>query len=345
MYQSIVCSRVQRGQRRAFTLVELLVVIAIIGILVALLLPAIQAAREAARRMQCSNNLKQIGLCLQNYHDIHKRFPPVAFFMKAPPSTPPNNHYHHTWLTALLPFMEQGPLYESIDFTRPALTSTYAAPTAVGQPVISTVVPTLLCPSDGYMGGNISQTHGLAITNYVGSMGWHWWDGCTNCPNATVMPGDNRNIFTPPKSAQFKDILDGTSNTVVVSERLSKGWSPTGKGPGQPGPRTDPVVCSAFVYMGPSGYGFDGVGFSKPDGSGASAAPATWMMTGPYVSGPYYLTAHSLNWEWGGPTEIHPGVIQCVLGDASVRSYSVNIDYTIWQRINAMQANVPKDTW
>ncbi len=343
MYRSNFDSRSQRGKRRAFTLVELLVVIAIIGILIALLLPAVQAAREAARRSQCTNNLKQLGLALQNYHDRSLSFPPVAIFVKGnvPAGT---NHYHHTWLTGLLPFIEQAPLYQSINFQLPALTAPYVAPNAVGQAVVSTVVNAFLCPSDSFLGRNVSQTHNLAITNYVGSMGWHWWDGCVNCPNATVMPGDNRNLFTPPRASRMADITDGTSNTVVVNERLSKGWSPTGNA-GAPGPRPDPVVCAAFVYMGPSGYAFDGAGTyaTKPDGSGA--AVGGWIMTGPYVMGPFHITAGGWNWEWIGPTQLHPGVIQSALADGSVRGYSVTIDYTIWQRINAMQSNATKGEW
>jgi prepilin-type N-terminal cleavage/methylation domain-containing protein len=342
MYRWNIDSRAQRGTRRAFTLVELLVVIAIIGILIALLLPAVQAAREAARRSQCTNNLKQIGLGLQNYHDRSRSFPPVTIFAKGNAAAG-QNHYHHTWLTALLPFMEQMPLYQSTNFQLPAVTAAYAAPNVVGQPVISTVVNSLLCPSDAFLGKDIAQTHNLAITNYVGSMGWHWWDGCVNCPNATIMPGDNRNIFTPPRAHTFSDILDGTSNTIVVSERLSKGWSPTGNA-GSPGPRPDPVVCAAFVNPGPSGYGFDNGGFTKCDGSGATPQGG-WMITGPYVMGPFYITAWGWNWEWAGPTQIHPGVIMSALADGSTRGYSVTVDYTIWQRINAMQANTPKGDW
>ncbi len=335
----------RRGSRRAFTLVELLVVIAIIGILIALLLPAVQAAREAARRSQCTNNLKQIGLALQNYHDRTQCFPPVTIYMKGTGANPapPANNYHHTWLTAILPFMEQGPLYQSIDFRQAAITTTYTAPNVVGQQVISTVVNTLLCPSDAYLGRDVTQTHNLAITNYVGSMGWHWWDGCNQCPNSTVMPGDNRNIFTPPRSYRMADITDGTSNTIVVSERLSKGWSPTGNA-GSPGPRPDPVVCAAFVNPGPSGYGFDNAGFARADG-GASTPQGGWWITGPYVMGPYYITAWNFNWEWGGPTQIHPGIIQSALADGSVRGYSVTVDYTTWERINAMQAGATKGQW
>ena len=98
--------------RRGFTLVELLVVIAIIGLLVALLLPAVQAAREAARRMRCSNNLKQIGLALHNYHGVHNTFPPGNSIN--------NNYANHAWGwgSHLLPFLEQATLFQAIEVDR-----------------------------------------------------------------------------------------------------------------------------------------------------------------------------------------------------------------------------------
>lgn len=99
-------SQMSRRPGRGFTLVELLVVIAIIGILVALLLPAVQAAREAARRTQCVNNLKQIGLAMHNYQDTHKRLPPGSAA-----------GWGHTWHAYALPYMEQTPLYEIIPWT------------------------------------------------------------------------------------------------------------------------------------------------------------------------------------------------------------------------------------
>src|SRR6188474_2683919 len=95
--------------RRAFTLVELLVVIAIIGVLVALLLPAVQAAREAARRMSCSNNLKQLSLALHNYEDTHKTLPPAGI-----------DSNQMSWTVLLLPYMEQKPLYDQFNFNKGA---------------------------------------------------------------------------------------------------------------------------------------------------------------------------------------------------------------------------------
>jgi hypothetical protein len=320
--------------------------VAIIGILIALLLPAVQAAREAARRSQCSNNMKQIGLALQNYHDRSKCFPPIAIHGRGPAGNP-WPAYHHTWLTMLLPFMEQGPLYQSIDFRLPAM-SAYTPPNAVGQAVISTVVNGLLCPSDPFFGRDVSKTRNLAITNYVGVMGWHWWENCQNCPDANVMPGNNTNIFAPPRTSTFADITDGSSNTIVVSERLSKGWSPTGNN-GQPGPRPDWIVCAAFVYMGPYGYCWEmnPPGWcQRPDGS--AQAPG-WLMaydgSQPYVMAPLCITAHGLNWEWGAPSQIHPGIVQGALADGSVRGYSVTIDYSTWNRIHAMQSNATKSQW
>jgi len=109
-------------RRRGFTLVELLVVIAIIGVLVALLLPAVQAAREAARRMSCSNNLKQIGLALHNYHDSFKRFPPagINYGWCQSPANDGRKLFNSNGLMMLLPFVEQNALYNQYDQTQAA---------------------------------------------------------------------------------------------------------------------------------------------------------------------------------------------------------------------------------
>ena len=104
-----------RKKRSGFTLVELLVVIAIIGILVALLLPAVQAAREAARRMSCGNNLKQIGLALHNYHDTYKTMPPAIVYTRPPAQNARNGRPYWGWGALVLPYVEQTPLHDALD--------------------------------------------------------------------------------------------------------------------------------------------------------------------------------------------------------------------------------------
>ena len=185
-------SRIQRWAR-AFTLVELLVVIAIIGILVALLLPAVQAAREAARRMQCSNNLKQLGLALHNYHDVHKNFPYGT-----------NPHIDPAWmtqyskgsnLTKLWPFMEQNALASKLDYvgkygTHPQFNGVEFQLANLGynhQGISSPSTPqkdlaSFRCPSDDY-----SALPTLTSTNYAGSM------GNQNMPDGGRCPGRNGN--------------------------------------------------------------------------------------------------------------------------------------------------------
>lgn len=110
-----------------FTLVELLVVIAIIGLLTALLLPAVQAARESARRASCTNNMKQIGIALHNYHDAHKTFPPMVV-LGGNSLAIPRPAYHHTWLTKILPFLEQRSIYDLMDARLPAWDAANNAP-------------------------------------------------------------------------------------------------------------------------------------------------------------------------------------------------------------------------
>src|SRR5436190_13039206 len=157
--------RLRAPIRRAFTLVELLVVIAIIGVLVALLLPAVQAAREAARRSSCGNNVKQLGLALHNYHDTNRKFPMAGYLTAPPVTTSSSLPFHHTWLTSLLPFMEQQALYDNTNMMLPAW----------GQPIVSREIPTLRCPSDGGYNGSVSDHQNIGITNYAGSEGYHWW--------------------------------------------------------------------------------------------------------------------------------------------------------------------------
>lgn len=185
-----------------FTLVELLVVIAIIGILVSLLLPAVQAAREAARRMSCSNNVKQLGLALHNYHDVHKTFP--AGHMESGTSGPTFRH-QFSWLTYLLPYVEQNNVYEQIDFNAvdPSLS---AHQNPAFQPAGTIWVPVFICPSDPVGRNNPDW----APTNYLGNQG-------TLC---SARDKNGNGVFGHNSWISMAEITDGTSQTIAAGEVL-----------------------------------------------------------------------------------------------------------------------------
>jgi prepilin-type N-terminal cleavage/methylation domain-containing protein len=190
--------RLSRLNCRAFTLVELLVVIAIIGILVALLLPAVQAAREAARRAQCTNNLKQLGLGIQLYADKAKQLPAGAHWY-APAYKPPSCDRCGTIHMFILPFIEEQALYDSFNFRTPdPATGTDCQRLPIGTPIGHTIVPTFICPSESRREGidnrgaeavgNLTpdELKGYAITNYQASRGpTRHIDGPVACPLTT----------------------------------------------------------------------------------------------------------------------------------------------------------------
>jgi prepilin-type N-terminal cleavage/methylation domain-containing protein len=196
--------------RSAFTLVELLVVIAIIGILVALLLPAVQAAREAARRTQCLNQLKQWGLALHNYHDVFQAFPMTNRQNYLP------NVQGFSPQARLLPFVEQVNLQATLDFSQPAFTGPFNAlvPNPQFASTFATPFPVLFCPSDP--AARINQGAGGSLyagINYMVSFG-----------SGTAANYDLRwrtdGIVYEDSGARFSDVTDGTSNTVFMSETV-----------------------------------------------------------------------------------------------------------------------------
>ena len=177
--------------RAAFTLVELLVVIAIIGILIALLLPAVQQAREAARRSSCKNNIRQMGLALHNYHSTHRCFPPGVLGTSGSSS---RNHPLHTWEALILEYTEQSPLYDKYDFN-------FRFSHATNADVVIEKLPLYLCPSheeDQIVANRYGPTH------YTG--------------NAGVRPGSDDGVLFPMSHVSFRDIRDGTSQTIAAGE-------------------------------------------------------------------------------------------------------------------------------
>ena len=236
--------------RNAFTLIELLVVIAIIGMLIGLLLPAVQSAREAGRRMQCSNNMKQYALALHNYHDTFSHFP-SQYSQGTIKSERFSIHYH------LLPYIEQATLKDAIH-NDDTITAPWVPTFGVagntdairrGQEIRTTRVATLLCPSDpermelAWLGG--AHNHACARSNIVicladgiahvdqnASPYTHSFTGAgTSKVNKPVpqTPGTgnlaHRLLFYYYKQSDFGTISDGTSNTIVVSEAVTGDWN------------------------------------------------------------------------------------------------------------------------
>lgn len=231
--------------RRAFTLVELLVVIAIIGILIALLLPAVQAAREAARRSTCTNNLKQIGIALQNYHDTHLKFPPSCFNQGwansgsggviSPAYGPGQAAMNTTGFVVLLPFMEQQALFSRFNFNAAAgaCVTGGSYPLAGGDPsvtkndlIMGTILPVFICPSDSGSqtlpanNGNIGIS---ALSAVAGAK--TTYDFSTN-PGAEIYNVNSwqssspitRSMFGVNSDSRMASITDGTSSTMAIGE-------------------------------------------------------------------------------------------------------------------------------
>jgi prepilin-type N-terminal cleavage/methylation domain-containing protein len=221
-----------------FTLVELLVVIAIIGILVALLLPAVQAAREAGRRMQCGNNLKQLGEALHNYHDTNLAFPSGCRSHQIAPGWV----WGHAWPVAILPYSEQRPLYDQLDLTGSTCPSKqtgliYQSSTVTyniynGKLVAGVGIPFLFCPSstlDPFVlkGTIVPGALGAAGPTYTATTGAvdHYTavnkDGQTNQHRARGIQSRG-GVLLPNQFLRIGDIADGTSNTVMLGEQ--SGW-------------------------------------------------------------------------------------------------------------------------
>jgi len=223
--------------RRGFTLIELLVVIAIIAILIALLLPAVQQAREAARRTQCRNNLKQIGLALHNYHDTHRSFPPG--YIGVDPAGVAAEHSHAGlsgvgWGTMILPFVDQAPLYNQFNPNVSIIDASNAT-------LLATNLTVYRCPSDPQPDswdiveeGTANVLATLPIANYAGSFGRDELDGCENAPGTAPVTSAgfcvSDGMLYQNSKVRIRDITDGTSNTFMVGERLTRpadGWFTT----------------------------------------------------------------------------------------------------------------------
>jgi len=219
-------------------------VIAIIGILVALLLPAVQAAREAARRMQCTNNLKQIGIAMHNYHDVHQSFPSGSVTKALPSGQVPGGRESWGWHVFIMPQMEQQSLYDQLRPTERRLADVFDTPDEV---LLQTHIAPYHCPSDArksvvlktrrmFLGNNNTDLD-VGKSNYAAVMGFY--DGAAFAAGH----GENNGVFFNNSKISFADVLDGTSTTFCVGERetgcAAASW---------PGVRNPPGPCHCGVF-------------------------------------------------------------------------------------------------
>jgi prepilin-type N-terminal cleavage/methylation domain-containing protein len=298
--------------RSGFTLVELLVVIAIIGVLVALLLPAVQAAREAARRMQCGNNLKQLALGMHNYHDTHRVFPAAMYGIGDAID------HRHTWIESLFPNIEQQNIFDQIDFS--------VLNHQNNNPLVLNAVKLefLMCPSDpdkGLFPNSREGTytpHTAAITdgkslgaNYVLSAGPMHVNSCPiaavnpniNCLGTRLGRGQNDEAYGMTnggaRSLDMSACSDGTSNTFLLGEAL-------------------PIYNTLHMYFASHGH------------CGSTNLPPNYHKQFTACPKSRDKRINACYQQMAGFKSEHPGVVQMALTDGSIRAIPEKVDYTVW---------------
>src|SRR4051812_12978255 len=271
------------GRGRGFTLIELLVVIAIIAVLIALLLPAVQAARESARRMQCTNNLKQLGLALHNFHDVNKVFPAADDELLNSPVTG-SNAWKVSWMTHILPYIEQQALFQTYRFDRTWDDTTTNAVPNTGP--ITKKIPGYLCPS-APTPNTRPANNGRANTDYAATTEREYPNPFLGALQASAVQQSDPNFIgvlghnvlvginpptMRPANRRMASITDGTSNTFIVAEYAGRntywwmGKRQAGNVPGGGGPWANP---GARIQIG----GCDPTNANYPNNSANVAGP------------------------------------------------------------------------
>lgn len=340
-HMSHILYRRVRG-RVGFTLIELLVVIAIIAILVALLLPAVQQAREAARRSSCKNNLKQIGLALHNYHDVHGILPPGVINSGNIGTTSPHTYgLNQTGWIAILPHIDQSGLYDAFDLN--LATGEYADPTTgvppqggwpnTNSPLVQTRIDTYMCPSDITSESLAVRTdaHYLANharSNYLFCAGGHgngwpsdayyhvYAQSASNLPNGATGVR-YRGMFGFNGASRISGITDGTSNSIAVCESVVQ----TSSNIGVFGRRDDAYTP---IWGAHRRHGTFAV--NHPDNTG------TVNNTRYHVNGPFDINASPVDVRIyvNVTSSIHEGGAHCLMGDGAVRFLNESMDHSTY---------------
>ncbi|MFN0054690.1 MAG: DUF1559 domain-containing protein [Planctomycetales bacterium] len=331
------------GRFRGFTLIELLVVMAIIGVLTSLVLPAVQQAREAARRVQCRNNLKQIGLALHSYHEMHLTFPPAYIgsvgvsgtaFGVTYPDDNQNGPSGFGWGSLLLPQLDQSPLYGSLDFSQPCWAPSHAA--AARNKLAVFLCPSASGGSDGFVverwttGSSAAPSHPAAFSptiffahsHYVTNAGIHQPWGRSPAYSADFsfpepIPATGQSVvqegpFYRNSHIRTADVVDGLSNTVFIGEHSSTLSNKTWFG-------TVPYAATCPKPGWPSECN--------------SAGCLLGVHSGPDTHDHPQVIIHAPNHPFGHTDEMyseHVGGANILFGDGSVRFIGQFIDGFVW---------------
>jgi prepilin-type N-terminal cleavage/methylation domain-containing protein len=296
--------------RQAFTLIELLVVIAIIGVLIGLLLPAVQKVREAANRLKCQNNLHQLGLALHNYHGDYCSLPPGYRWLPVLADDPTRTDPGWGWSAFLLPYLEQDNLRNQINFKSPVGDAANAG-------IRTTLLPLLICPSDRSTGVFQIQT----TTGQLVDVATNSYAACYGAEGEiSAAPSKGNGLFFRNSRVRFADITDGTSNTIAIGERAAFFTQTPWAG----------AISQGTIRITP--------GAPTQSTSIEDAPTQTLAHTG----------SHTLNDPRSDPDDFftpHAGKGLFLFGDGSVRTIDIAIDLKILQALSTRAGGevVPAD--